>query len=1742
MNKGAYYVHRSLKDELIRYLTSQYLGKSEVLLQSCAKQMDTPGVLWSQPYIESSPAYKMVKDGISTANIPERLKSFFEELIALNLGVFASPFKHQVDALEYACAGHDLLVSTGTGSGKTECFMWPLLARLASEASSSHEWQNDRAVRVILMYPMNALVADQVSRLRRLLGDQDGKFVSAFRHIAGPMSRRPQFGMYTGRTPYAGMNDPTRNEKLATSLERLLPNENDDSYYNQLLNSGKIPAKRNLPAFIESVRKGLHQTDYDDAEMVTRFEMQRTTPDILITNYSMLEYMLLRNREDNIWDETGAHFASHPNEKLLFIIDEAHMYRGSSGGEVALLIRRFMSRVGLKREQVQFILTTASLPHDSENDQKSVSEFVCRLTSAMDDHNFKFLYGDKTNPVYGLSHPLSADVLSTIDISRIEAGEVEQKAEIERFASILSGQPIRFENSDEMAIWLHTHLLEYTPFQLLLQRCQGNAVSLDELSESIFPDNAKAHAAIDAMLTIAPLAHDRSGNVLFPARMHMLFRGFTGVFACSNPNCPNSHHGDGITLGEVFLNDYHQICPTCKSRVYELYTDRRCGALFLHGYVHDLKGKEYLWNGKGAFYDTGKMKELHLYLPMEGDVLPANKRGRNRTLRCYLDTKSGYLVFDDSCRGLEGYRELWYCIPVKPRKDNPDLLTFSTCPKCQNAFSRSSIRGFSTRGNEPFYNIIQAQFQVQAAARHEDPAFPNEGRKVLLFSDSRQKAARLARDMSIASDNMGIRKLFMIAADKMTRKNGSRYPLLNDIYSQIIAEAAVQRVDLFSGESRKQFHQEQETYRNRVARAARRGRTGEVNLSYALVDGPQEFQEHIMRLFCTPYNTLTDNGLCYLLPESQTREDALDMLENKGIVVDDDLFNEVFSAVLRHYLVENTALGHYIHNEWRDNVIARYTDEGYGIGADSFTRLPPVVADALGLQNDTKTQEAWMSAMRLFTQAGQEDARRYFFHPARLEIGVDFESHTWYRCRKCSKLSPFTLQGRCQVCGSTNIKPVTDFSQEAFWREGVLKALAGEPVRVIDTEEHTAQLGHKDQLDNVWAQTEKYEMRFQDIIEGDEKPIDVLSCTTTMEVGIDIGSLVAVGLRNMPPMRENYQQRAGRAGRRGTSLSTIVTYAEGDPHDSYYFNDPVPMLRGEPRQPWIDVQSPKLIARHLNLIILNSVVRDLGYNLDALSTVHFFEQDMQNLRIAIQSFPTCDEIHALSAEINEDLLKANLLDDLRTLKEKMDAHPDAYGVGSNTQKSFLDALYEEGIIPTYSFPKDVVSLYIEKENGSILQQVDRGLDIAISEYAPGRSIVVDKETYVIGGLYNHAFGQHAFNQTERYLTDKNYVKPLRKCTKCTWFGFSEEASDGVCPFCKSRGVEEILPMVRPWGFSPRNNRSEAANVVDEYSSSELPQYSTIPKKADLESIPRFKSMYKAVRQDQRIILLNTGSEDTGFTICRKCGAIVPGDDPTPLKGMKRPGNGGKALCYHSSTQNINLGYDFKTDMLVLTFELPSDVIEMETLDSQVWLKRASTTCAEAIRKATALKLDVEFDDIQASYRIRADINRLFVDVYLYDSLSSGAGYCAQAGTMVEEILMEAVRLLANCHCDHACQECLKHYRNQKIQPDLDRFAALQLIQYGQDGTIPDNYTGSEAYELVRPLISLLGESGIEVRMEHGEVVLHYGQAKKTCVVYPAMKVIRGKTPDRLFLTKEALQDAKPHAVKQIIDAFGVVSQ
>ena len=1746
MGNGANSAHKQLRTELENYIKSQYFGKSPILLSALSPQLDNVGLLYQKPYIESSPAYKNDSDGISKTALPQWLKEFFGKLCDANLGVYSAPFVHQIESLVSAYNGEDLFVSTGTGSGKTECFMWYMLAKLVTEARNSTSTWSERGVRTIIMYPMNALVSDQVSRLRRLIGDPQEKFITIFRDCTSQDIRRPQFGMYTGRTPYPG-KEPNKNEdsSLVKTLSKMIKAETpeEQAFLDKLLKEGKTPAKTNMSSFLEGVANSRHIPNPDDAELITRFEMQQFCPDILITNYSMLEYMLMRPREKKIWEDTKNWLGLSKENKLLFIIDEAHMYRGSSGGEVALLLRRLFHKLGIDRDRVQFILTTASMPDKNEKDREAVMTFARQLTAADNDKQFVYLTGERERIEGKQKYDISISRFSNADISALEDNGNAKLSELNCFWKGIDNAPVPFDSLEQAALWMYDNLIQYKPFYNLITACRGNAVSLDELANTIFPDvdNETALNAVSVLLAIAPMAKNSKGAVLFPARMHMLFRGIKGVYACTNPNCSHAHSDKGLRLGDIFLNDYKLTCPECNSTVYELYNDRRCGALYFKGYINSehLENSDitYLWHYSGQLMDDS-IKEIHLYIPPE-DYIPDNRGKKYPVKICYLDIKSGYLYLkDDSMSDNPSYRKLYYCKYSAPGR--PKIITFPTCQLCNHQLAKSQITAFSTRGNQSFYNLIKTQFQIQPPVKGKDndfDKFPNEGRKVLLFSDSRQRAAKLAKDMSEISEIEAARQIFTLAIDKMEASDNLS---MNELYDYFCLESGLNKVQIFHSNERDNFYEHCTNAVEKHQKCERRKRKYEPR--YNMSNAPRKMKEYLLRLFCAGYNTLVDCGISWIEPTFEALDDSIDYLKENDIKVSEEQFMELFNAWILNICDSSTALGHDISDNIREAVRIQY--DAYGLGKD--WKFSNDIKKIMKWKDDSPELQIWRRTLQKNFLDVNSDSNRYYVDLSRIRPRFEIK-HKWYRCEKCSEITPYLLKGCCPSCSSCNNHEMTEIELESldFWRKPIFDAMNGSKIRVIDTEEHTAQLSHKDQRDDLWSQTEKYELRFQDIVQGDETPVDILSSTTTMEVGIDIGSLVAVGLRNIPPMRENYQQRAGRAGRRGSSLSTIVTFCEDGPHDNLYFNNPVSMFRGDPRKPWIDIQSEKLIYRHLNMIVLQEFMNQNNGSLDDYPAYKFFDDEMKNFNNYIDKFDTSDLGTLIPEKRNIDYnkFKTSLKKVLLKLYSKYQDHPELFGkneseIASNA-KSLLDALYEEGIIPTYSFPKNVVSTYITGDDNKIKYQVDRGLDLAIGEYAPGRSIVVDKTTYQIGGLFvpgsERKKGQ-SISPAKAFIEDPNYMKPILRCGDCGWFGLKED-NLSKCPFCNSINLKEDLPMLKPWGFAPRNAQPiYDAQLVEEYSYTQPPVYSTLPESEEMQNIQGFKHIRMASRTNQRIIMINNGPEGKGFDVCADCGAALPDISKNEFKQLKRPYklNYLAKKCNHYDIRNVNLGYDFVTDMLVLEIKLDNELIDTDSKNP--WIYRSARSLAEVLRLSASQKLDIEFTELIAGYRMRRNTNGVFFDVYLYDSLSSGAGYSANVAKEILPLLSQATSILENCDCDSACHKCIKHYRNQNIHGQLDRFAALQLIQWCRDGSLAKEIPHRTQIEYINQIKDILNFSGIICEITDKDIIISNGAIKKKIIVYPAMWKVYSDD-STVNISDSILKYAKPYAVEKILKSF-----
>ena len=330
-------LHGALRD----YIEATYHISAESLIRKRKALLDVPGVIHQVPYLESTPRYKTGECFSEMAGLPQAALAAFSAVSKpegdLPRLIYDPPYMHQSEAVRGNLIDRrNLVIMTGTGSGKTESFLLPILGKLAREASERPSaFAQQPAMRALVLYPMNALVNDQLGRLRSLFGDP--RLVSLFNGWSG---RPPRFGRYTSRTPYAGVRTSQKDsakfrafDDFYVAVERLAREPDAEGHAEAqalrraLKERGKWPAKPDLLAWLGE--KGTRWKDPrtgefvrgvtlpDDSELLTRHEIQGAPPDLLVTNYSMLEYMMMRPIERPVFDMTRSFLASNPGRGLL---------------------------------------------------------------------------------------------------------------------------------------------------------------------------------------------------------------------------------------------------------------------------------------------------------------------------------------------------------------------------------------------------------------------------------------------------------------------------------------------------------------------------------------------------------------------------------------------------------------------------------------------------------------------------------------------------------------------------------------------------------------------------------------------------------------------------------------------------------------------------------------------------------------------------------------------------------------------------------------------------------------------------------------------------------------------------------------------------------------------------------------------------------------------------------------------------------------------------------------------------------------------------------------------------------------------------------------------------------------------------------------------------------------------------------------------------------------------------------
>ncbi|MEW6732742.1 MAG: DEAD/DEAH box helicase [Acidobacteriota bacterium] len=1710
---------RRLRNALRGYIESAYPLSDPLLVRSRRILLETDAnehLLAQEPFIETTPRYATSPHSYGNLGLPDHIGKLFERLAHRHsessspsderFVLFNTMYGHQERAFRaFLSADRDIIVATGTGSGKTECFLVPMLGSLYDEAYSRPDSFALPAVRALILYPMNALVNDQLARLRLLFGDI--AVANEFRQVG---SRRfPRFGMYTGRTPYPGPRNATKDsERVAPLLEYYLNLEPEIE--KRLQQMGRYPAK-DLRAFYakQEERRGVYQsgekagkeytkhnwerrlhTSPEDRELLTRQEMVHGvgtfpghSPDILVTNYSMLEYMLMRPFERPIFDETR-HWLQQKGSRLILVLDEAHMYRGAKGAEVAFLIRRLRARLGIHNQpdKLSVIATSASLGSEAnalENNKKFTADLTGKTPA-----NFDSIIGTRAVPEpAGPASTVEADLFSSLDLEAINQASTGDDL-CRALSPLFTFYNLPCNSSDESEVLnnLYQALTNRPYVNQLIQAAAGSARDLNSLAELVFSGHPRARRALEVLLTLGTLARlkpDTPG--LIPTRVHAMFRGVHGLYACINPVCSGRQAGPGesAVVGKLFSYPQSR-CDACGTRVFEVASCRSCGAPYIIAYAESslLARLNFLWGET-----EGNLERIEL--------LPSTPRYSDRTEEIQVHLRTGYI--NAQIQSDDGdVRSMYFWLNT----DGGRQASFERCAMCQPIPSaRARILDFRTRGEQPFTALIEAQFAEQPPQKL-DPRLPNHGRKVLVFSDGRQKAARLAPALEHSHARDLFRQVICLATHELrTQENQTGMQWL---YPAVAWLCGNRGYNLFPSADEVEFH-------NQLRRV--KGKSLPEAIRLANRGGLRPTRSFAQALF----SELTDRY--YSLPSLAlgTVEENPDM----DYVFDDfpitDIEPEATKVIFRAWIR--------LHLERRsfkpDGAEIRELGEGWagplGINAEKISQILPnrfdeYLKQLLGNDEAFTQVSSWFQCLVRNSDLLDFEGDLYYLRPLGLSINLRLDG-AWFRCVDCGRIHPEALGDLCPGCLGRLVEAEAEYlnARTGFYRDQVVRAF--DPLHLdpfgLSAAEHSAQLtGQPDE--SAFNKVEEYELRFQDITLDGKPPIDVLSCTTTMEVGIDIGALCGVGLRNVPPHVANYQQRAGRAGRRGRSIASVITYAHGTSHDAQFFEHPEAIISGIVRPPIVYVENQQVLERHIFAYVVQrffheQVPTDTGssaYQLfESLGTVEQFLSEIYPCSLLrMEAWLTRNEyllkdelrywVPTFSYGLNENILGVtetintsitNLCRRLRSVLpvSEYENRDQIEGLAREAlarrlEENLLEALIGHAVLPRYAFPTDVVSFWVSKphkpggprERRVFDYEPQRDLQLALSEYAPGRSLTIDKWRFESAAVFSPYEPSPAPTLARR--------QPYTACRLCTFVSLDPAAASmALCPCCGSDQVVHTF-FVTPAGFAPDiNERWEVDN-------GQPITYAGVTDRARLEfqdppenwQRELYNGRLKIWTGPRRLAVVNKGVGDRGFRICPDCGRSEPEFGPgftktTLTRGglpvhHKHPLEQG-TLCAGSADGPFYLGHRFPTDTLLFRMNVVDPVrLGMTTTPGLLSKAARMALCSlvEAISIAASKALQIDEGEISGWWAPVLGARTNEAQIYFYDLLPGGAGYARAVGEAIEDVLEATENLLSACDCAQSCYRCIRHYGNNFIHASLDRHLALSLLRHIRHGVTP----------------------------------------------------------------------------------------
>lgn len=1536
------------------------------------------------------------------------------------------PYKHQIESWDMLInKGKSIAVTTGTGSGKTECFMLPVLYDIYRNS------RNKTGVTALFLYPLNALIGSQRKRM--------DTWCRALNGI--------QYAIYNGQTL-----ETAPAAKIAESLP----------------------------------------------ELISRKQIRQTPPQILFTNPSMLEYMLVRNKDVELLNNSKGSLR-------WILLDEAHTLTGSSAAEMALLIRRVVDAFEVDIKQLRFAITSATVG-SGEDTEVPLKKFMSNLCG-IEEHQIVVIKG-----------------------SRVTTQELP-KAEF---------------SIQKTALKDHRTPALFKEVQTLRQELLSQSLSLSTITQKLGSGDVNHGLTLVDQLS----AHEQDGKSILPVRGHFFARGIGGVFVCTDPHCrqhlkikPASAIGTMTTIAG-------SVC-TCGAPLLELVSCRSCGNQFLESELKvDFNGDETLQLVSAVSQDPFAVERPD---DDEDDLPPTAAVNKFYFTRHIAGTRyySPGALFAISKSGEKIGGDDFYEVGVG-----------TCCPHCgEPAGEPLHFRISSSFINRVLADII---LEETPTSEHQTQQTLWNGHKYISFTDSRQGTAKISALINQDKEANWVRSQVFhrlceltveeqknielpddvesILADLRQKLAEEKHPYLRKRFQQNIDELEANKVQVSGNrvtlewEKLKDLLIRQHSFRtlyngnntgdnnprgevaylnailyDQFARRLPRERSlenlGMVSLVYPKIENVQlPVAAAVLGLTVPEWKSLLKIAADYILrysfhfsinPEIYPYSTAY--ISSRPIYESSSTLPRVRKWPVFERKIQQNRLsllicaGLGLHDpadidRAKEDEINELLSEIWKIMKSIMTRDH----DAFKINLETETRFALAGELWLCPVKKRLVDTQFRGYSPWIKGNLSWDNIRHYHISTSLRFPDFPFPYNLNENHDTDLQPsrkwiaeeTKDLRTAGVWNNLHEQILLNRPLYLSG--EHSAQQNDR-RLKDLEGQFERSE-------------INILNCSTTMEMGVDIGGISAVVMNNVPPSPANYLQRAGRAGRRAEARSLAFTICTPNPIGLNVMADPLWALNHRIAPPMLSFNSELVIERHMNAFFLgkfvqSNAVRGLNVN---MNTESFYFLSSTPLALLFSNWLLDSQavgqfkkaLYAIVrntsfAEKNFNFLIEKVIGNFQDLsnktierKEGYDAklteltelfgeESPAYKTVMFQQRQFLAKnvigyLAEQGFLPSAGLPTGVVDFdTINIEDLSKTSMADRKnktkpsyfITRALAEFAPGKQVVIDGKCYVSAGIVmENDRGVQAERQIIQSCTHCGYQRALSVAR--------EEQPMSICPHCQRPDLKGIdfgngqprtayTEMIQPAGFAvdvyetPTRKINEASSVqyVDPLLMNIRPWQH--------ESTALFET--RESEEDAEILFYNVGAGQ-GFAVCLHCGRaeteVTKLNDHKRLRGGKNNNNDGSNKC----TGNDNL-YAIRTNM-ILGGRFKTDFCEIRVKDEYDRYSSDKTllyTLGAVLSKQLAHFLAIEEPEISFGVKNYEGFSTIFI----FDTAKGGAGYSSQFISYADEIFREARELLSRCSCKQACTKCLIDRTTQWHIDRLDKRPVLQWLTRIADQQVPE---------------------------------------------------------------------------------------